>query len=97
MTQVELLIQQQLEFYAKKAEETEGTESEFWVQQGFDLLRDYKAETEDEGLFTCTYFRYESESFGVTFEVEHGDPELMFGGIVDAQSWVSECYPQTQK
>ena len=89
MTQTELLIQQQLEFYANKAEQTSGEECEFWLNQGFDLLREYNAEVEDEGIFTCTYWRYESESFGVTFEQEHGDVELMFGGIIDTQNWVS--------
>lgn len=27
------------------------------------------------------YHRYVSDSFGVEFEITHGDPELMFGGI----------------
>lgn len=27
------------------------------------------------------YHRYVSDSFGVEFEITHGDPELMFGGV----------------
>ena len=33
----------------------------------------------DEEILTMTYHRHLSESFGAVFEVEHGDPELMFG------------------
>ena len=39
---------------------------------------------DEEGTETLyvTYWRYESESYGVAFEIEHGDPELMFGGVL---------------
>ena len=33
----------------------------------------------DEEILAMTYHRHLSESFGMVFEVEHGDPELMFG------------------
>ena len=33
----------------------------------------------DEEILVMTYHRHLSESFGMVFEVEHGDPELMFG------------------
>ena len=32
-----------------------------------------------DGVVTMTYHRELSESFGHVFEIEHGDPELMFG------------------
>jgi hypothetical protein len=32
-------------------------------------------------LFCMKYHRYVSDSFGVVFELEHGDTELMFGGV----------------
>ena len=32
--------------------------------------------------FVMTYHRYLSDSFGVVFELAHGDPELTFGGVV---------------
>lgn len=32
-------------------------------------------------VFAMRYHRYASDSFGVEFEVTHGDPELMFGGV----------------
>lgn len=34
-----------------------------------------------EKLFVMRYHRYLSDSFGVAFEIDHGDPELMFGGV----------------
>ena len=33
----------------------------------------------DDEILAMTYYRHLSESFGMVFEVEHGDPELMFG------------------
>lgn len=35
----------------------------------------------ENDLFCMKYHRYVSDSFGVVFEVDHGDPELMFGGV----------------
>ncbi len=35
----------------------------------------------DDGSFVMRYHRYASDSFGVAFEIDHGDPELMFGGV----------------
>ena len=32
-------------------------------------------------FFFMMYHRYMSESFGVEFEQDHGDEELMFGGV----------------
>ena len=83
MTQLDSLIAQQLEFYADKAGESDNVnDQEFWVQQGLDLLEEMNASSEDDGVFYVTYWRYESESFGVTFEQDHGDPELQFGGVI---------------
>ena len=49
------------------------------------LLREAKtlARHMDDGkeLFVMKYHRYSSDSFGVAFEIDHGDPELMFGGV----------------
>lgn len=39
-------------------------------------------DNDDEGLIFMRYHRYHSDSFGVEFEITHGDPELMFGGVV---------------
>ena len=47
-------------------------------QRSFDVANTMDGE---DDVFYCTYWRYESESFGVTFEQDHGDPELMFGGV----------------
>ena len=33
-----------------------------------------------DNVFQMKYHRYASDSFGVDFEITHGDPELMFGG-----------------
>jgi len=32
-------------------------------------------------VFQMKYHRYTSDSFGVAFEITHGDNELMFGGV----------------
>lgn len=34
-----------------------------------------------DDVFKMTYHRYSSDSFGVDFELTHGDEELMFGGV----------------
>jgi hypothetical protein len=39
-------------------------------------------DNDDESLFFMRYHRYCSDSFGIDFEITHGDPELMFGGVV---------------
>lgn len=39
-------------------------------------------DNDDESLLVMRYHRYSSDSFGVAFEITHGDPELMFGGVV---------------
>ncbi len=39
-------------------------------------------DNDEEQLFFMKYHRYSSDSFGVDFEITHGDPELMFGGGV---------------
>ena len=40
-----------------------------------------EAMSKDEDVLYMTYHRYMSESFGVAFEQDHGDEELMFGGV----------------
>ena len=49
------------------------------------LLREAKTlarHMDDDGeLFVMRYHRYASDSFGVAFELDHGDEELMFGGV----------------
>lgn len=40
-----------------------------------------KAMNGEEDLIWMRYHRYASDSFGVAFEIDHGDPELMFGGV----------------
>ena len=34
-----------------------------------------------DDVFQMKYHRYASDSFGVEFELQHGDEELMFGGV----------------
>ena len=82
MNQTEDLIMAQLEYYADRiayfTNEVPDIELvEFFRDQAQSLL-----EVEDLlELMTMTYYRYMSESLGVVFEIDHGDPELMFGGI----------------
>ena len=40
-----------------------------------------RAMDSDDDLFFMTYHRYLSDNFGVEFEIDHGDEELMFGGV----------------
>ena len=40
-----------------------------------------KAMNGEEDMLWLRYHRYASDSFGVAFEIDHGDPELMFGGV----------------
>ena len=72
MNAIDSLVSQQLEFYADRASQCDAEEQQFWIKQGLDLLNEYNSEVEGEGTFWATYWRYESESFGVTFEQEHG-------------------------
>jgi len=46
-----------------------------------ELAEALDSEDRADEIFTVIYHRYASESFGVDFEVDHGDPELMFGGV----------------
>lgn len=34
-----------------------------------------------DDVIHMTYYRNLSDSYGVDFEITHGDPELMFGGV----------------
>ena len=40
-----------------------------------------RAMDSDDDLFFMTYHRYLSDNFGVEFEIDHGDEDLMFGGV----------------
>ena len=81
MNATDNLIMGQLEFYANRvAHFTESGDLDlavFFRAQAQSLL-----EVEDElEIMTLTYHRAMSESGGVEFEMDHGDPELMFGGL----------------
>ena len=64
--------------YMKKRGESEV--SEFLLEEA--RLLAASMDNEDEELFVMKYYRYSSDSFGIDFEITHGDPELMFGGVV---------------
>jgi hypothetical protein len=34
-----------------------------------------------DDVFKMLYHRHQSDSYGIDFEITHGDPELMFGGV----------------
>lgn len=63
--------------HLKKREETEV--SEFLLEEARSLASSVDG---GEELFVMKYHRYCSDSFGLDFEITHGDPELMFGGVV---------------
>jgi len=51
-------------------------EKQLMIEEGRQL-----ASLGDEEVFYMTYHRYHSPSYGLVFEIEHGDDELKFGGI----------------
>tara|TARA_R110001592_G_scaffold80079_4_gene238883 strand:- start:2390 stop:2647 length:258 start_codon:yes stop_codon:yes gene_type:complete len=63
------------------AHQRAGNDVEKWIciAEGKDLVR--ALDKEDDEFFFMTYHRCLSDSFGVEFEIEHGDEELMFGGL----------------
>ena len=69
----------QIELYVDRAsfyqEEGDIELYEFFKAQALELTD----ELDNGELLTLTYHRHLSESFGVVFEIEHNDPELMFG------------------
>ena len=44
-------------------------------------VEELASKMDEAELMTLTYHRHLSESFGVVFELEHNDPELIFGGV----------------
>jgi len=82
MTEVDNLATERIELLCVQAAKLEKlrkfAERELLLKEARLLAR-----TMDDQLdvFTMTYHRYQSDSFGVAFELDHGDPELMFGGV----------------
>lgn len=81
MNPTDNLILGQLELYADRILHFTQTGDEdmvaFFRDQAQTLL-----EVEDSlEIMVLTYHRHMSDSLGVVFEIEHGDPELMFGGL----------------
>ena len=71
----------QIEYYMDRYEQliSEGDHelAEFFRVQAEELAHSL----DSEDTLTMTYHRYLSESYGVVFEQDHGDEELMFGGV----------------
>ena len=82
MNATDNLIVAQLEYYAERVDFFNNVEPdvelcEFFREQAQALL-----EVEDSlEVLTLTYYRIMSDSLGVEFEINHGDPELYFGGL----------------
>lgn len=68
-----------IEHLVRRAKYLEGSVSELLLDEARSLASSIDA---GEELFVMKYHRYCSDSFGVEFEIVHGDPELMFGGVV---------------
>jgi len=66
--------------YVDRLSTLEGGED--YITQGI-LLSEIRSLSDaldnDDEILAMTYHRHLSESFGMVFESEHGDPELMFG------------------
>ena len=71
----------QIEYYMDRYEQLldqgDADLAEFFRGQAEELAHSL----DSEDTLTMTYHRYLSESFGLVFEEDHGDPELKFGGV----------------
>ena len=81
MNATDNLSMSQIELYIDRAsyfqEEGDIELCEFFKTQALELTD----QLDNGELLTLTYHRQLSDSFGVEFEITHGDPELKFGGI----------------
>ena len=72
----------QIEYYMDRYEQLldqgDAELAEFFRSQAEELAHTLDSDSE---VLTMTYHRYLSESFGLVFEEDHGDPELKFGGV----------------
>ena len=72
----------QIEYYMDRYEQLldqgDAELAEFFRAQAEELAHTLDSDSE---VLTMTYHRYLSESYGVVFEQDHGDEELMFGGV----------------
>ena len=72
----------QIEYYMDRYEQLldqgDTDLAEFFRVQAEELAHTLDSDSE---VLTMTYHRYLSESFGLVFEEDHGDPELKFGGV----------------
>ena len=72
----------QIEYYMDRAsvllDQGDTELAEFFRSQAEELAHNLDSDSE---VLTMTYHRYLSESFGLVFEEDHGDPELKFGGV----------------
>lgn len=82
MNQIENLVLERIELLVERAAQhsLNGKEkiSDLLLLEASDLALNMDGGSE---LFYLRYHRYSSDSFGAVFEHEHGDPELMFGGV----------------
>ena len=82
MNPTDNLILGQLEFYADRVAYFTKTEPNKELAKFFSDQANQLLQIEDDlELMTLTYHRAMSDSCGVEFEINHGDPELMFGGL----------------
>lgn len=82
MTQIENLAIARIEYLVDRAT--------FFAKNGDNDLKDFflsEAKTltdvmsDGSDILWFQYHRWNSDSFGVAFELQHGDEELMFGGV----------------
>jgi hypothetical protein len=82
MTEIDNLAMERIEHLCVRAavlsKERRTRDGELLLREAKTLSRHMDNDGE---LFLMRYHRYLSDSFGVTFEIDHGDLELMFGGV----------------
>ena len=82
MNATDNLILAQLEYYAERVDFFSNVEPDVELCEFFRAQAQGLLGVEDSlEVLTLTYYRIMSDSLGVEFEINHGDPELYFGGL----------------
>lgn len=83
MNPVHTLVFDRIQSLVSRAQFLEGSGNDSTACFLFEEAKQLAQSVDDQAIImVMPYHRYLSDSFGVVFEVAHGDPELMFGGVV---------------
>ena len=82
MTAVNDLAMERIEYLVTRAQHFSDLGDTKTMQLLMADAEELATSMDGDEVLTMTYHRYLSDSFGVEFEQTHGDPELMFGGVL---------------